>query len=111
MPLISISTSKELKEKKEFIRKVAELVAELTNKSKNFVMVRIEDALDLYFVDSHHDCCYVEIKSIGSLNPSKMAFIFSEFIAKEIEIPTNRIYINFEDVSASNWAWDCKTFG
>ena len=110
MPLLSIHTSKEIKEKKEFIRKSAELVGKLTNKSLNYVMVRLEDSLDMYFSESHDPCCYLEIKSIGSLDPSNMALIISEFITKEIEIPTNRIYINFDDVSSSNWAWDGKTF-
>ena len=111
MPLLSIHTSMEIKEKKEFIRKSAELIGKLTNKSLNYVMVRLEDSKDMYFSESYDPCCYLEIKSIGSLNPSNMALIISEFIAKEIEIPTNRIYINFENVASSNWAWDGKTFG
>ena len=111
MPLISISTSKLIKEKKEFAEKGSELIGNLTNKSQNYVMVILKDSLDMYFSESHDHCCYVEIKSIGSLNPSNMALLITKFIAKEIKIPENRIYINFEDVSASNWAWNGKTFG
>ena len=111
MPFLSIHTSNEINEKKEFIRKSAELLGKLTNKSLNYVMVRLEDSLNMYFSESHDPCCYLEIKSIGSLNPTNMALTISEFITKEIGIPANRIYINFEDVSASNWAWDGKTFG
>ncbi len=111
MPLVTISTSKKIEEKKEFIEKIAELTGNLTNKSLNYVMVRLDDSFHMYFSDSHDPCCYLEIKSIGSLNPSNMASKFSEFITKEIEIPSNRIYLNFEDVSSSNWAWDGKTFG
>tara|TARA_B100000614_G_C14104187_1_gene308577 strand:+ start:126 stop:461 length:336 start_codon:yes stop_codon:yes gene_type:complete len=111
MPLITIFTSKKIDEKKEFIEKSAELLGNLTNKSLNYVMVRLEDSLDMYFSSSHDYCCYVEIKSIGSLNPSSMALQISEFITKEIKVPGSRIYINFEDVSSSNWALDGKTFG
>ncbi len=111
MPLIKISTSLEIKEKKDFIQKSSELLGKLTNKSVNYVMVLLEDSLEMYFCKSNEPCCYLEVKSIGSLNPSKMASSISEFITKEIGIPSNRIYINFEDVSASNWAWDGKTFG
>ena len=111
MPLVTISTSKKIEDKKEFIKKIAELTGNLTNKSLNYVMVRLDDSLDMYFSDSHAPCCYLEIKSIGSINPSNMASKFSEFISKEIEIPSNRVYLNFEDVSSSNWAWDGKTFG
>ena len=111
MPLISISTSKEIKEKKEIIEKSSVLIGKLTNKSINYVMVKLEDSLNMYFSGSYDHCCYVEIKSIGSLDPSNMALIITQFITKEIDIPANRIYINFEDVSPSNWSWNGKTFG
>ncbi len=111
MPLVTISTSEEIEQKKEFIKKVAELTGKLTNKSLNYVMVRLIDSLDMYFSESHSPCCYLEVKSIGALDSSTMAPIFSDFIKKEIEIPPNRIFINFEDISPSNWAWDGKTFG
>ena len=111
MPLITISTSKEVKEKKEFIKKSAALIGKLTNKSTNFVMVRLNDSLDMYFANSDSSCCYVEIKSIGSLQPSKMSIEISEFIKNEIGISSDRIFINFEDVSSSNWAWNGQTFG
>ena len=110
MPLIRISTSEEIKDKKEFIHKCSELIGKLTNKSTKFVMVILEDSLDMYFSDSDSYCCYVDIKSIGSIKPPEMAQIISEFISEEIKIPSNRIYMNFEDVSPINWAWNGKTF-
>ena len=110
MPLIRISTSEEIKDKKEFISKSAEFISELTNKPIKFVMVILEDNLDMYFLESESYCCYVDIKSIGSLRPSDMAKKVSDFISREIQIPSNKIYINFEDVSPTNWAWNGKTF-
>tara|TARA_Y100001968_G_C19327900_1_gene702709 strand:- start:898 stop:1233 length:336 start_codon:yes stop_codon:yes gene_type:complete len=111
MPLLSLSTSVEIKDKKIFIEKSSDLLGKLTKKPTSFVMVRLVDSISMYFSDSHAPCCYIEVKSIGSLNPSSMAPIISEFISKEIGIPAKRIYINFEDVSSPNWAWDGKTFG
>ena len=111
MPLLSILTSEEIKDKKAFIEKSAQLIGKLTKKSTNFVMVRLDDALSMYFSDSHDPCCYLELKSIGSLDPSSMALLISEFISKELGIPAKRIYINFEDISSFNWAWNGKTFG
>tara|TARA_B100000965_G_scaffold25083_2_gene18883 strand:+ start:1245 stop:1580 length:336 start_codon:yes stop_codon:yes gene_type:complete len=111
MPLLNLSTSVEIKDKKFFIKKSSELISKLTKKSTSFVMVKVVDSVPMYFSESHDSCCYIEIKSIGSLTPSSMAPIISDFISKEIGIPTNRIYINFENVSSTNWAWDGKTFG
>ena len=45
------------------------------------------------------------------LNPSKMAKPISDFISEKMEIPTDKIYISFEDVPASMWAWNGRTFG
>ena len=63
------------------------------------------------FFDDESPCCFLEIKSIGSLNPSKMASPLSKFINEKMAIPIDKIYISFEDVPASMWAWNGKTFG
>tara|TARA_Y100001968_G_scaffold270991_1_gene262403 strand:+ start:2962 stop:3297 length:336 start_codon:yes stop_codon:yes gene_type:complete len=111
MPLLNISTSEKIKDKNVFIKKCADFVGDLTKKSTVFVMVQINDSVPMYFSDSDEPCCYLQLKSIGSLDPSSMAPLISEFISNEIGVPQNRIYINFEDVSASNWSCDGKTFG
>ena len=54
---------------------------------------------------------FLEIKSIGSLNPSEMAKPISDFVYEKMGIPIDRIYISFEDVPASLWAWNGRTFG
>ena len=54
----------------------------------------------MYF-DNKSPSCFLEIKSIGSLNPSDMAKPISDFVYEKIGIPIDRIYISFEDVPAS----------
>ena len=56
-------------------------------------------------------CCFLEIKSIGSLSPSDMAKPISDFVYEQMGIPIDKIYISFEDVPASLWAWNGRTFG
>ena len=48
---------------------------------------------------------------MGSLNPSEMAKPRSDFVYEKMGIPKDKIYISFEDVPASMWAWNGKTFG
>jgi len=91
MPYINVSTSAKIEDKKKLLEEISILVASLTNKSKRFVMV--------------------EIKSIGSLNPSEMAKQISNFVYEKMGIPIDKIYISFEDVPASLWAWNGRTFG
>ena len=110
MPYINISTSVKVDDKKKLLEEISILVSSLTNKSNRFVMAKLEDNSEIYFGDES-PCCFLEIKSIGSLNPSEMAKPISDFVYKKMGIPIDRIYISFEDVPASLWAWNGKTFG
>ena len=110
MPYINISTSAKVNDKRKLIKEISILISSLTNKSRSFVMAKIDDNCQMYF-DDKSPSCFLEIKSIGSLNPSEMAKPISEFIYDKMRIPIDRIYISFEDVPASLWAWNGRTFG
>ena len=110
MPYINVSTSVKVDDKKKLLEEISILVSSLTNKSKRFVMAKLEDNSEIYFGDES-PCCFLEIKSIGSLNPSEMAKPISNFVFEKFGIPVDKIYISFEDVPASMWAWNGRTFG
>ena len=110
MPYINVSTSAKIEDKKKLLEEISILVSSLTNKSKRFVMAKLNDNSKMYFEDES-PCCFLEIKSIGSLKPSVMARPISDFVNEKMGIPMDRIYISFEDVSASMWAWNGRTFG
>ena len=110
MPYINVSTSVKVDDKKKILEEISILISSLTNKSKRFVMAKLDDNLEMYFEDES-PCCFLEIKSIGSLNPSEMAKPISDFVYEKMGIPINRIYISFEDVPALMWAWNGRTFG
>ena len=110
MPYIYISTSIKVEDKKKLLEEISILISSLTNKSKRFVMAKLEDNSMMYF-DDQSPCCFFQIKSIGSLNPSEMAKPISSFVNEKLGIPIDKIYISFEDVHASMWAWNGKTFG
>ena len=110
MPYINVATSTKVDNKKKFLEEMSILISSLTNKSRRFVMARLDDSCEMYFED-HTPSCFLEIKSIGSLNPSKMAKPISDFIFHKMGIPKDKIYISFEDVPASMWSWNGNTFG
>ena len=110
MPYINVSTSAKIEDKKKLLEEISILVSSLTNKSKRFVMAKLDENSEMYFDDAS-PCCFLEIKSIGSLNPSEMAKPISNFVHEKIGIPIDKIYISFEDVPASMWAWNGRTFG
>ena len=110
MPYINVSTSAKLNDKEKLLEEISILVSSLTNKSKRFVMAKIDDNCQMYF-NEETPSCFLEIKSIGSLNPSEMAKPIAEFLYQRMGIPIDRIYISVEDVPASLWAWNGRTFG
>ena len=110
MPYINVSTSAKIKDKRKLLEEISILVSSLTNKSKRFVMAKLDDNSEMYFEDES-PCCYLEIKSIGSLTPSEIAMPISNFVYEKMGIPLDKIYISFEDVSATMWAWNGRTFG
>jgi len=110
MPYINVSTSAKVNDKGKLLEEISFLISSLTNKLRSFVMAKIDDNCQLYFGDETPSS-FLEIKSIGSINPSEMAKPISDFVCKKLGIPIDRIYISFEDVPASLWAWNGRTFG
>ena len=111
MPLLNISTNKEIKFEEMLLSKSSQFISSLLNKSENFVMVKLTHSLPMYFAGSNEPCCFIEIKSIGALAPSKMSKPICEFFSAELEISKERIYIFFHDVEPNMWAWNSRTFG
>ena len=110
MPFINISTSENVKDKKKFLEEIIILISSLTGKSKRYVMAKLEDNSQMHFEDQS-PCCFLEIKSIGSINPSEISNTISKFISEKTGIRGDRIYIYFEDVPGSMWSFNGKTFG
>ena len=110
MPLLNISTNKHIKNEQTLLKKSSSFISSLTKKPENFVMIKFEDSLQMFFAGTDKPCCFVDIKSIGSLDPSTMSKPICEFFSKELEISTQRIYIYFQDVDSHQWAWNNKPF-
>tara|TARA_B100000214_G_C23831984_1_gene564604 strand:+ start:364 stop:705 length:342 start_codon:yes stop_codon:yes gene_type:complete len=113
MPLIQINTSsKSDVNNKDLLQKnISKMVADLTGKPENFVMTMLQLDTRMTFAGSDEPCCFVKVKSIGSLMPKSMSKSLCELIESLTNIKKNRIYIEFIDVKASNWGFNGSTFG
>ena len=113
MPFIQINTSsKSVIDNEDSLQKdISKKVAELTRKPENYVMTMIQLDTRMTFAGSDEPCCFIKVKSIGSLTPSSMSKSLCELISSKTNINSNRIYIEFLDVKASNWGFNGTTFG
>ena len=57
MPYINVFTSAKVKDKQKFLEEISTLVSSLTNKSKRFVMAKLDDNSKMYFEDES-PCCF-----------------------------------------------------
>ncbi len=87
------------------------MVADLTGKPEKYVMTMIQTNVQMTFSGSEDPCCFIKLKSIGSIKPSSMSKSLCELIASNTNIKAERIYLEFIDVKASNWGFNNSTFG
>ncbi len=111
MPLLNIATNKEIKNEQIFLSKSSEFISSLLNKSEKFVMIKLTDSLKMYFSGTNEPCCFIDIKSIGSIESSKISKPICEFFSNELDISKERIYILFQNVDPNLWVWNSRTFG
>ena len=112
MPLINVRTSLPvLKDGSSLLQELSSELANQTGKPEAYVMTLLETGVPMTFAGSQQPSAYVEVKSIGALHPPAMSAAFCKLIEARTGIPANRVYISFEDVQASCWGWNGKTFG
>jgi len=117
MPLLHIhSSSKTVNEKviQEVHQTGAQILSEELGKSTEYVMVLVNTASSLSFAqDDQKPCAYLEVKNIGGFTPEateKLSGLLCKLVSEKLEIPTNRIYIEYQNAERHLWGWDGRTF-
>tara|TARA_B100002052_G_C15576344_1_gene460172 strand:- start:114 stop:452 length:339 start_codon:yes stop_codon:yes gene_type:complete len=112
VPLINLRVSlAEIDAASDLLKELSSSLSEQTGKSEAYVMTLLETSVPMMFGGTSEPCAYIEIKSIGSLNPPEMSANFCKLIEARTGIPSNRIYVEFADVQGSLWGWNGRTFG
>jgi len=116
MPLIKTQTSKKLssKTKELLVKTLSAKCANVLDKSESYVASIIDDNTTISFGGELRDFAYVELKSIGSLNPiinKNLIIVICSIIEELIDIPSDKVYIEISDVQGAYWGWNNQTFG
>ena len=115
MPLLKLETTVALADdkRKALLASLSKIVAGTIGKPEQYVMVTIAPAAML-MSGKAGDAAFVDIRSIGGLNGSVNRQLAQEVCAalkESLGVPPDRVYLNFTDVPAANWAWNGDTFG
>ncbi len=112
MPVLKVQTNGDVADTKKFMKDATELLSNLLSKPTQYIMVIIEDNVDMMFAGNDSPLAYIELKSIGlpeSHTPNLSAGL-CRFIEDRTGIPQNRIYIEFTDAKRSMFGWNGGTF-
>ncbi len=116
MPLIKVQTSIAAPDQTDVAALLKTLSASLarhTGKPESYVMTAFEPNVAMTFGGNFDPTCYIEIKSVGTMNPTQtrsMSQEFCETIEAQLGVPSDRTYIEFADAKGSMWGWNRSTF-
>lgn len=114
MPYLRIQTNCELDpdNQRMLLENASRCVAEILGKPERYVMVSIEDAAPMLFAGENSPTAYLELKSIGlpEQKTTALSAALCQLLAGQLDVPTNRIYIEFASAARHMWGWDSKTF-
>ena len=112
MPLITVKTNiADVQAPDILLKGLSAALSTATGKPESYVMTLMDSGVPMTFAGSEEPFAHVEIKSIGALTPPAMSDQFCDLIWSSLGIAKDRIYINFDDVKASAWGWNGRTFG
>lgn len=115
MPYLNLTTNISISatQTPELLNRFSKLLAQETGKPERYVMVEITADKPMLFGGNNQPLAYVECKSIGlSVAQTKpLAAAICQLLQTELDIHSERVYIEFSDCKADYWGWNKSTFG
>ena len=114
MPYLKIQSNVEIPEedRESIARQLSATVAQALGKAERYVMVALEPAAAMCFAGDAAPCAYLELKSIGlpGDRTAQLSHTLCEAVSAALDVPAERIYIEFADAPRHLWGWNGATF-
>lgn len=114
MPLIKLQTSVKFQDKPSLALELSKICGQIIGKPEAYVQSVVEDDAIIAMGGKITDAAFVEVRSIGGLNSSvnkELSQAICKVLKERIKVEPSAVYINFIDISASNWGNNSTTFG
>ncbi|MGJ0492558.1 phenylpyruvate tautomerase MIF-related protein [Methylobacter sp.] len=115
MPYLKLSTTESILDEQspQLLDQLSKLMAQQTGKPERYVMVQVEGGKAMLFAGNNQPLAYVECKSIGLTTAQAKAISSSlcRLLNDTLQIPSDRVYIEFSNCPAEYWGWNGSTFG
>ncbi len=114
MPLLSITSNRKTDDELTdgLLKKASAAVAAMLGKPERYVMVIINHNPQMLFAGEDAPLAYLELKSIGlpSDRTKELSRTLCDLVSEQMQIPADRIYIEFSDAQRQLWGWNGSTF-
>lgn len=115
MPYLKLRTNQSISKEHSSILmpQFSQLLAKETGKPESYIMVELEGSKEMIFAGNDDALAYLECKSIGltTSQAKSLSASISQILESQLQIPANRIYIEFSNCPADFWGWNGTTFG
>lgn len=115
MPLVSVYTSKPAPLNADsFLKSLSALLAHELGKPEAYVMTAIHAETPMTFAGTAAPACFASVKSIGTFTPAdthRLSALLCSALSRGLDIPQNRIYLEFSNPPGHLWGFDGETFG
>lgn len=115
MPYLKLRTNVGIsrEESPKLLSELSKLLAGETGKPERYVMVELAGERDMIFGGSNEPLAYLECKSIGltSTQAKALSASISTLLQGRLQLPPDRVYIEFDNCPAEYWGWNGSTFG
>lgn len=115
MPLLHLTTNAPLSGAGQpaLAAALSKAVSELIGKPEDYVMISLQPGT-LLMGGTSEPAGFADVRSIGGLSPDvnrRLSERIGELLQEHLDIPRDRVYLNFTDVARTHWGWNGSTFG
>lgn len=115
MPYLKLTTNIAIDKEQstKLLSQFSQLLAKETGKPERYVMVELTGGKDMLFGGGNEPLAFVECKSIGlsAQQAKSLSASISQLLASNLQLPAERVYIEFSNCTANLWGWNGSTFG
>lgn len=114
MPYLSMQTNTAISQAQsaQLLPQLSAIMAKATGKPERYVMVALQENKAMLFGGNGQPLAYLECKSIGlnSTQAKAISAAVAELLHATLNLPADRIYIEFSNCPSDFWGWNGSTF-
>ncbi len=114
MPYLHIRTNQSLdaSQSEKILQMASQICAETLGKPEEFMMVSMEESRPLMMGGDSAAAAFLDLRSIGfpEGSQSDLSAKLCQLMGESMNLPADRVYLNFQNIGREDWGWNGKTF-